>query len=207
MRLKLLVPSLVCLALFALPAGAKPMPTPTLEQALRSPLIVLARYERSDPADATYFGEIPATYAVQEIWKGKLPKGTKEITLGYRFHDSSACIAPPDWKFSKGMVPKVGATFVLFLSPYTSPVKPSISFQTYRGPFGRWAADALKKSEREGLQKLLTAPLAPCSRCSKKHTRLLRQLPKGMVWESRCAPNQKAWREMTFAFEREKPAK
>jgi hypothetical protein len=207
MRLELLVPSLFYLALSALPASAKPLPRPTLEQALRSPLIVLARYERSDPRGATYFGEIPASYSIQQIWKGELPQGTQEITLGYRFQDGSACIPPQDWAFSKDMLPKVGATFVLFLSPYTSPVKPAISYQSYRGPFGRWPADSLQKSEREFLQKLVKALPAPCSKCSKKHARLLRRVPKGMVWESRCAPDQKPWREQTFAFERAQPAK
>ncbi len=201
MRLTLLVPSLVCLALFALPASAKPMQAPTLEQALRSPLIVLARYEGCDPEGATYFGAVKASYTLLEVWKGKLPKGTKDLNVAYTFTDGSACIAPKGWKFSPTFMPKKGASFVLFLTPYAKD-----NYRTFRGSYGRWQADALQKAERQTLRKVLIAPLGPCSKCNKKHPRKLRGHEKGMTWESRCSPDQKPWRELTFAFERE-PAK
>ncbi len=201
MRLTLLVPSLVCLALSALPADAKPMAPPTLEQALRSPLIVVARYEGCDPAGATYFGAIKASYTLVEVWKGKLPQETKELSVGYTFTDGSACIEPKGWKFSPTFMPKKGASFVLFLIPSAEG-----SYRTFRGHYGRWQADALQKSERETLRQVLTAPPAPCSKCNKKHPRQLRGQQKGMTWETRCKPDQKPWRELTFAFERE-PAK
>jgi len=201
MRLKLLVPSLVCLALFALPAGAKPMAAPTLESALRSPLIVLARYEGCDPQGATYFGCLSANYTLLEAWKGELPKGTKDLRVAYAFTDGSACIAPKDWAFSPKLMPKQGATFVLFLTPSEG------AYRTFRGTYGRWAADALKKSEKKTLRELLSSPPAACTRCKGKHPRQLRHHAKGMTWETRCAPDQKPWRELTFAFEQEKAEK
>lgn len=198
MRLTLFLSSLVSLALLAAPASAKPMPTPTLEGALRSPLIVLARYERCDPTGATYFGGVGATYTPLEVWKGKLPKETKSLSVAYAFTDGSACIAPKKWTFSPKLMPKAGATFVLFLTPAGE------THRTFRGGYGRWPADALKKAERKTLRQLLSSPPAPCARCKGKHPRQLRYHRKGMTWETRCSPNQKPWRELTFAFETEK---
>jgi hypothetical protein len=200
MRLTLFAVPLLLLALLA-PASAKPMAAPTLEGALRSPLIMLARYESCEPKGATYFGGVSATYTPLEVWKGKLPKGTKDrLAVGYAFTDGSACIAPKDWKFSSKLMPKQGATFVLFLTPAGK------AYRTFRGGYGRWPADALEKSERQTLRELLSSPPAPCGRCKGKHPRQLRYHRKGMTWQTRCSPDQKPWRELTFAFEKE-PAK
>lgn len=192
--------TLAALACFLTPAAAKPMGPATLERALASPLILLASYESCDPEGASYFGGVATKYKVIKVWKGKIPKGPKSLQISYAFTDGSACIAPKPWVFSKKMLPKPGATFVLFLTP----AQPGI-YRTYRGTYGRWPADHLKKDESKSLRTILNTPPAACSKCSKKHARPLRLLPKGMIWENRCA-NGESWRELTFAFEREKKA-
>lgn len=197
MRLALSALTLLCLALA--PAEGKPMQAPTLEGAARSPLIVLARYEGCDPKGATYFGGVKASYSLVEVWKGKKLEGAKagtRLDVNYAFSDGSACLEPKGWTFSPKLMPKPGATFLLFLTPAGE------GYRTFRGGYGRWPAAALRKAELATLRALLTKPLSPCTRCQGRHPRWLRPRAKGMTWETRCSPNARPWRELTFAFEK-----
>lgn len=114
---------------------AKPMPSPTLQEALTSPLIVVASYSefRAPSQGVSYFGGLMAHYEVEEVLKGKSP--APSLWVHYSFHDGSPCIAPPDFRFTPEMMPKKGSRWLLFLRGNGK------EWHTYRGDWGRQEAD------------------------------------------------------------------
>lgn len=114
---------------------AKPMGAPDVKEALRVPLIVVARYleYRSPATGISYFDAPTAHYRIEKVLKGK--PITKELWVYYSFHDGSACIAPPDFKFLPAMMPRKDSRWLLFLQPVANTNK----WTTYRGNWGRQA--------------------------------------------------------------------
>lgn len=117
-------------------ATAKPMPAPTLSQAVRYPHVVVCEYAGAEANEkSTYMGGVTAKYKpVTILAGGDLPT---TFSVNYQFHDGSGCIVPPNWTFREKVMPKKGSKWTLFLKPGA---KIGSSFQTYRGSFGRMPA-------------------------------------------------------------------
>ncbi len=145
----LLLLSLATLLIIPINTYAKPMPAPTIDQALRSEWIVVGRfisYKKKSTVKVDYFDGVIATYEVIQILKNRTLR--KQIKIHYEFQDGSACIASEGWKFEKDTMPKVGSTWILFLNRQDN----GELFTTYRGDYGRWKAT---KEEITTLQKRL----------------------------------------------------
>ena len=126
--------SLLCVSSTML---AKPMPSPTKDEAVASPWIVVGRYRgyhKSSVEKIGYFNGVIAVYEVEEVIKnGPFPK---KIEVYYEFGDGSACIAPEDWNFDKALMPRAGSKWILFLKRESE----QHVYMTYRGDYGRWKA-------------------------------------------------------------------
>ena len=201
-------PLVALFALTCLLAEAKPLPPPTLERALRAPLIVVAEFSRRDErVEPTYLGGVPTYWYVDEVYqapKGGAPRcGAKRevVSVTWAFNDGSPCVAPKDWTFSPALLPKSGERYLLFLTPTDA------GHRTYRGRCGRWPLAKVTERERERLRALIGAPLPACPRCDTKRPprRPLRALPRGVTWEARCPACSHAWRDLKFAFEAQPP--
>ena len=119
---------------------AKPMPSPSLETAVRqSVAIVEVEYLGYDNGKVSYFSGPLANYRLVRTLKGKSPK---QIKVRYDFTDGSACLAPKPWSFSPKMMPRTGSRWILLLQTQDSPST------TYRGTFGR------QKSGPNNLKKI-----------------------------------------------------
>jgi len=107
---------------------------PTLEEAiLTSEHIVIAKYIGYNKLKfITYFNGPVAKYKVIKNLKGNL--SFEAISIRYMFNDGSACLAPKNWRFNDGMMPKPASTWVLFLKRDT---QHKGLWMTYRGDFGR----------------------------------------------------------------------
>ncbi|HBP21397.1 MAG TPA: hypothetical protein DEA08_26870 [Planctomycetes bacterium] len=191
-------------------AEAKPMAAPTLEQALRAPLIVVAEFNRhDDEAKPSYFGGVPTWWYVDEVWKAPKEGGPRcgakreVVSVSWAFSDGSACIEPKDWTFDEERLAKSGQRYLLFLTPAGK------GYRTYRGSYGRWPLAKLTKPERAQLQALLGKPLAGCPKCETKTPpeRTLRGHPQGMTWSARCRACSHQWRDLEFGFEKKKATK
>ncbi len=123
---------------------AKPMPTPTLEGAVRESLVIVEveylGYETVGKVD--YFSGPTAKYRVLRALKGQLEG---EVRVRYDFTDGSACIPPKSWHFSKEKMPEPGSRWILFLTSTNSPAS------TYRGEFGRHPSNLEVEAKVEAL--------------------------------------------------------
>jgi hypothetical protein len=138
------------------PALSKPMEAPTLEEAARSNVVVIAQYVDYKPflEPVTYFDGVMGHYVVEKVLKGKRPRD-KHINVAYAFHDGSACLADKNWKFSDAVMPKKESSWILFLQePNWKSSTTENAYSTYRGDFGRMPANA---ANIEKVQKLLSA--------------------------------------------------
>ena len=146
----LLLISLASLFIIPITTYAKPMPSPTKDQAIKSKWIIVGRftgYQKKRSSKVDYFNGVIASYEVIQILKNRtLPN---QIKIHYEFQDGSACITPQKWKFEKDSMPKLGSKWILFLNKRDN----GELFTTYRGDFGRWKAT---KEEITTLQKRLT---------------------------------------------------
>lgn len=130
-----------CLVMFG-SASAKPMLAPTLEEALRSPSIVVAEYVGVLPEQQiTYFSGARVEYKLLEVLKG--PSLASTFSVRYQFTDGSACLEPKNWSFEKELMPARGNRWILFLQGEEE----SGARTTYRGSFGRREASPLQVSE------------------------------------------------------------
>ena len=113
---------------------SKPMPSPTMQEALNSKIIIIGEYRGHETLffkKIDYFNGPIAIYEKIDVLKGKnIPNIVK---VRYDFSDGSACIAEENWKFSKKLMPRIGSKWILFLNPE----KERKIFTTYRGDFGR----------------------------------------------------------------------
>jgi hypothetical protein len=117
-------------------AVAKPMGEATIDEAVRYPLIVVARYEGYDPsARIAYFGGATTHYHVERILKGT--SQARRLTVRYEFHDLTPCKELQGWHFDAHMMPARGSEWILFLQPPDAYEK---RYSTYRGERGRWPA-------------------------------------------------------------------
>lgn len=196
---------LALLVLTCLLAEAKPMPAPTLEQALRAPLLVVAEFNRhDDEAEPTYFGGVPTYWYVDEVWKAPKEGGPRcgakreVVSVNWAFSDGSACIAPKDWTFSPKRLAKSGERYLLFLTPAGK------GYRSFRGPYGRWPLAKVSKADRARLQTLLTKPLSGCPKCDTKQApqRTLHGHAHGITWHARCPACSHRWRDLEFGFEK-----
>lgn len=133
---------------------ASPMLAPTLSEAVKSPIIVIASYQNCDlPKNGrvSFFGGVSAKYSVIRSLKGAYAPG-KTISVNYVFQDNSGCIDLGDRHFSTEFMPKQGSRWILFLEYQHSGAdrnyERSNTFDTYRGNFGRIAATG------ENIQKI-----------------------------------------------------
>lgn len=120
-----------------LPAVAKPMNAPTLEEAVRSSaMIVLATYDDySSKGKIDYFHGPRARYQVDGLLARRamlLESKDDPLEIRYDFTDGSACIAPKKFNFRKEL-PKKGSQWILFLQDKQS----EGIITTYRGSYGR----------------------------------------------------------------------
>jgi len=133
---------------FSLFVYAKPMLSPTKEEAYQSQLIVIAEYIGyiSDNQISYFHGPI-AQYRIIQVLKGV--SRSMDLSVRYDFHDGSACVEEEGWKFSEELMPDIGSKWILFLGEDASNY-----WTTYRGDFGRWIANPenLKQVE-EGLEE------------------------------------------------------
>lgn len=112
-------------------ALAKPMQAPTLEEACKSKLILIASYKGHDISlFPDYFDGVNANYQVLKVVKGVYRQ--KTIKINYAFQDGSACVAPKDWHLDNKLMPKENSKWILFINSTSSGV-----YRTYRGNFGR----------------------------------------------------------------------
>ncbi len=120
------------------------MPEPTMAEAMASEAIVLAEYVGChEPEKAMYFGGVDADYRTIAVMQGR-PVG-EDLRLRYSFHDGSACIEPPNWRFDeKTTMPAAGSRWILFLRRADPKVDP---WATYRGGWGCWEATPAKLRE------------------------------------------------------------
>ena len=115
---------------------------PTLEEALRSPLIIVAEYIGPLPEQKmTYFSGARVQYKVVEVLKGTPP--VSPLSVRYLFNDGSACLEPEGWTFEKERMPSRRSHWILFLTGTDE----SGEHQTYRGNFGRREATPAQVSE------------------------------------------------------------
>ncbi|MGE5416659.1 MAG: hypothetical protein ACM3UZ_07840 [Acidobacteriota bacterium] len=113
------------------PALAKPMPTPTLENACKSKVILIVSYKSRDIClFPDYFTGINANYQVLRVVKGKY--SSKTIKINYAFQDGSPCLEPKGWQFTRNMMPKENSKWIIFIDSASEGV-----YHTYRGSFGR----------------------------------------------------------------------
>lgn len=132
-------------------ALAEPMLPASLEQGVdASKQVVIATYQGYFKAQkAEYFTGIDANYRVEQTLKGPALKAGEPLTVRYAFHDGSACMEPPDWKFdAKREMPTVGSRWVLLVLPKNSSKEVS---GIYRGDFGRIPADEKHLNEVKNL--------------------------------------------------------
>jgi hypothetical protein len=125
-------------------AFAKPMMEPKLEEAVKSRFVVIAQYSgyKAFREPVTYFDGVMGRYLLEKVMKGPQIRDP-HINVAYAFHDGSACLAEPDWKFSDKIMPKVGSSWILFLEePNWKSSNTDNAFSTYRGDFGRMPATA-----------------------------------------------------------------
>jgi hypothetical protein len=148
-------------------AIAKPMSSPTLQEASGAEWVVEAQYSDFvkplyEPADGKdgnnspkiisftrstefdYFEPPLAEFKVDQILKMPTKEAHARMHIGdtirvpYHFHDLSACESPRNWKFSASLMPKKGTRWILFLNSSNPHFGQSV-YETYRGDFGRWA--------------------------------------------------------------------
>lgn len=134
---------LACLSAFA-----KPMPAPTKDEALRSPVIAVVEYlSYRSIGEIDYFKGPVAEYKVIRILKGADVPGI--LNVRYDFDDGSACLPETGWEFGEDMMPEKGSKWILFLD------KDAVAdnWATYRGSFGRWYADPANIQEIENSLK------------------------------------------------------
>lgn len=139
------------------PGNAEPMPKATPEDAVQeAQAVVLASYQyyKATTVPVDYFDGVTATYNVERVLRGTLPGKPKTIQVHYRFEDGSPCEAPTGWLFSARMLmPPTHSKWILFLLPLTPEQKDR--YETYRGDYGRWPADA---QHLEQLRNLSSKP-------------------------------------------------
>ena len=126
----------VLLVLFPLNnAYAKPMMSPTEDELCKADAIVEAEYTSySSPGwfkSIDYFSPPIAHYKKTKQVSGE--EVSENFSVFFDFQDGSACLKPPDWKFSGDMMPASGSKWILFLKKDED----SKTYRTYRGDFGR----------------------------------------------------------------------
>lgn len=154
MNIRKLATSLAVLSAVAQSAFAEPMDSPTMEEAAKSPVVLVAQYSGYKPfrEPVTYFDGVMGHYLVEKVIKGPELR-QPNINVAYAFHDGSACLAEKDWKFSDAKMPKIGSSWILFLkSPNWKSSNTDNAYSTYRGDFGRMPATA---SNIEKVRKLI----------------------------------------------------
>lgn len=132
-------------------AFGKPMRGPTMAEAVRAPLIVIAKYRdyKSD-REIEYFSPPVARYNVARMLRGALPLHT--VSVSYQFHDGSACLPLEGWHFSKSTMPPEGSEWILFLDKFKAGV-----YYTYRGDYGRMPATPENLGKVERMLKAVSA--------------------------------------------------
>lgn len=151
MRSELIVGIAVISSLCSGSLSAKPMASASLEEAVRSPHIVLVSYQtheqptgRSD--EDIYLSGLKATYKLESVLK-QTSQGTDKhaaaefkpgtnLNVRYLVHDLSPCMADRSFHFSKSLLPSKGSKWILFLNAKDN----DNVWQTYRGSEGRLEA-------------------------------------------------------------------
>ncbi len=147
MKKLLIMMSLFCftnlLSLFA-----KPMLAPTKDQAFNSPLIAIVEYTGYKvDGKVDYFSGPIGQYKVIRLLKGA--NSSEVLDVRYDFTDGSACIKESGWKFTEGLMPEKGSSWILFLDKDSQ-----MKYRTtYRGSFGRWDASLENIQEVESALK------------------------------------------------------
>ncbi len=137
-------------AFWANAAFAEPMERASLDEAARSPHVVLASYQDFQPAtgrsdEDIYFSGIKATYKIESILK-QPQKGSRDTAIPieagkkadvkYIMHDLSPCLVDETFHFSERLMPKKGSKWILFLQMKDT----NNDWHTYRGEVGRMEA-------------------------------------------------------------------
>lgn len=115
----------------------------SLREAVTSPIIVIAVYERLTLLDegrtrlglASFHQGVTANYRIMRVLKGECKEecADRSIPVKYLFTDGSACLEPKGWKFDSSLLPAPESAWILFLSKG----KGDTTWNTYRGNFGR----------------------------------------------------------------------
>ncbi|MCA9793074.1 MAG: hypothetical protein KC910_14800 [Candidatus Eremiobacteraeota bacterium] len=126
----------VVFLLLAVPAVAKPMAAPTLEEGLNRSIPVVGEFVDYEQGEIDYFGGTVARYRVLHRPSGRGPAVGTIIKVRYLFQDGSACLPERGWKFSPAMMPAPKSRWILLLEGEQEP------WNTYRGNFGRLPATA-----------------------------------------------------------------
>lgn len=142
--------------------SAKPMASASLEEAVRSPHIVLVSYQaheqptgRSD--EDIYLSGLKATYKLESVLK-QTSSGTdkhaaaefktgKNLYVRFLMHDLTPCMADRSFHFSKSLMPSQGSKWILFLNAKDN----DNAWQTYRGSEGRLEATDANVKKVKGL--------------------------------------------------------
>lgn len=127
---------------------AEPMPSASLDEAARSPHVVLASYQGHEPttgrsSEDLYFLGLTATYKLESVLKqdrakdaGPVLEPGKKLNVRYIVHDLSPCEVDESFRFSESLMPSKGSKWILFLTAKDS----KHDWQTYRGSKGRMEA-------------------------------------------------------------------
>jgi hypothetical protein len=118
--------------------SGKPMDEPMLpaskEGACNYGSVVIAEYRgySNNPSSGSigYFDPPLTSFQIKEHVHG--PAVPTPIPLLYDFHDGSACLEPPTWKFDASVLPPKGSRGLLFGKPNGRG-----QYMTYRGDYGR----------------------------------------------------------------------
>jgi hypothetical protein len=147
--------ALFVLSAAARPTFAEPMMAPTMKEAVKSSVILVAKYDGYKPflEPVTYFDGVMAHFTVTKVLKGSDLR-EPHINVAFAFHDGSACEPERNWKFSEAKMPAKDSSWILFLEQPKFKSSNSVNaFTTYRGDFGRVAAT---KSSIENVQRLIS---------------------------------------------------
>ena len=130
-----------CIITLASLAQAKTLTPPSLEDMLRSEVIVVAEFldviPPAHPSNFDYTG-VPAHFRRTRILRGEALSET--LLVRYDFSDGSFCIPPQSFDY-RTHLPRRGERFVLFLSYHQAG-----EWFTYGGDYGRWSgADSVVK--------------------------------------------------------------
>ncbi|MDZ4832585.1 MAG: hypothetical protein SGJ27_02170 [Candidatus Melainabacteria bacterium] len=157
----------IAISFCATDALAKPMNTASLDEAARSPYVVLASYQGHEPLvgrsnEDIYMSGFMADFQIESVLKQPSLGATKNtdpafkpgenFNVRYLVHDLSPCMADQSFRFTESLMPTKKSKWILFLSTNND----KNGWQTYRGNAGRLEASKSKVSK---VKSLLTAAL------------------------------------------------